>query len=56
MSVHGEIERALRELDDCERAIKATDSGRALRELSSAMSKIKDIESKVKRLEREAKS
>jgi hypothetical protein len=56
MSIHGEIDRALRELDDCERAIKASDSDRALRELRSAVSKIKAVESKVKRLERESKA
>jgi len=56
MSVHGVIAGALNELSNCERALKAEDSVRALRELRSAIANLRGIESKVKLLERAAKN
>ena len=55
MSTHGVIDRALGKLAECELAIKANDSPRALRELGDAILAIKGIVSDVKRLERSGK-
>jgi hypothetical protein len=55
MSVHGDLDDAIRRLDDCERAIKKGDMTRALREIRDAIRKLKDLDSPIKRLEREAK-
>jgi hypothetical protein len=38
------------ELDDCERAIKRNDERRALSELDDAMTKLRDLARKVRRL------
>jgi hypothetical protein len=52
MTIRGDIDDIIgRELDDCERALKRGDADKAMRELRDAVSKLKDIESKVNRLE-----
>ena len=57
MSVHGKLEDIIRgELDDCERAIRNGDMDRARHELDDAISKLNDLVSNVKRLERAAKA
>lgn len=56
MSVHGELDSALRELSHCEQCLRTGQNELALRELSRAIVKLRSIESKVKRLERAAKS
>lgn len=53
MSIHSDLEKVIRnELDDCERALKQGDITKALRELDYAVRKLKEIESKVRGLER----
>lgn len=52
MTVRGDIEDVIRrELDDCERALRRGDTKAALSELDDAVRKLKDIASKVGRLE-----
>lgn len=56
MSVHSDLERVIRgELDNCERALKNEDVGKALRELRDAISKLKVIQRSASRLERESR-
>lgn len=55
MSVHRTFDDALSELEDCQRALRNGDNDRAVRKLRSAISSFESIQSKVKRLERDAK-
>jgi hypothetical protein len=56
MSVHGEIDRVIRDLDNCAAVIKAGHQARAINGVLTAISDLKKIEAKVKRLERAAKA
>ena len=56
MTIRGDIESLIRgEFNDCERALKNGDTDMAMRELRAAVGKLKDIESKVNRLEIDAR-
>jgi hypothetical protein len=56
MSLKYELDRVIRgELDDCERALRRGDPGRARRELDDAVTKLKRIALKVGHLELDAR-
>lgn len=52
MTIRGDLDDVIRrELGEAERLLRNGDADRALREVQSAISKLKDIERKVNRLE-----
>lgn len=52
MTIRGDLDDVIRrELGEAERLLRHGDTHRALREVQSAISKLKDIERKVNRLE-----